>query len=296
MLTIQDLEVKYGSQTALQIREPISFERGDRIGIIGSNGAGKTTLVKALLGLTAYKGRIVTELTPEQMAAHMQMNAYVSTMPVKYIMEMVLHTRIRQDQQLQEMIRFFDFESCLSKKYTALSGGQKQKFTVILVMMQRAELTFYDEVTSGLDFETRQKLMEKLVEWYREKEDTLVVVSHYYEELEQLADKLLILDQGRLIAYGTKDELFRRYCGSAIIILENNPKNRELSAGFVPLESPGHLLALSCPDRETERRILSILLENNVNYKRSNSDIEIMSINAIRQYYSRRDDQQAGMQ
>ena len=121
MLTIQDLEVKYGAQTALQIREPISFERGDRIGIIGSNGAGKTTLVKALLGLTAYKGRIVTELTPEQMAAHMQMNAYVSTMPVKYIMEMVLHTRIRQDQQLQEMIRFFDFESCLSKKYTALS-------------------------------------------------------------------------------------------------------------------------------------------------------------------------------
>lgn len=296
MLTIQDLEVKYGAQTALQIREPISFERGDRIGIIGSNGAGKTTLVKALLGLTVYKGRIVTELTPEQMAAHMQMNAYVSTMPVKYIMEMVLHTRIRQDQQLQEMIRFFDFESCLSKKYTALSGGQKQKFTVILVMMQRAELTFYDEVTSGLDFETRQKLMEKLVEWYREKEDTLVVVSHYYEELEQLADKLLILDQGRLIAYGTKDELFRRYCGSAIIILENNPKNRELSAGFVPLESPGHLIALSCPDRETEGRILSILLENNVNYKRSNSDIEIMSINAIRQYYNRRDDQQAGMQ
>lgn len=291
MLTIQDLEVKYGAQTALQIREPISFERGDRIGIIGSNGAGKTTLVKALLGLTVYKGRIVTELTPEQMAAHMQMNAYVSTMPVKYIMEMVLHTRIRQDQQLQEMIRFFDFESCLSKKYTALSGGQKQKFTVILVMMQRAELTFYDEVTSGLDFETRQKLMEKLVEWYREKEDTLVVVSHYYEELEQLADKLLILDQGRLIAYGTKDELFRRYCGSAIIILENNPKNRELSAGFVPLESPGHLIALSCPDRETEGRILSILLENNVNYKRSNSDIEIMSINAIRQYYNRRDDQ-----
>ena len=291
MLTIQDLEVKYGAQTALQIREPISFERGDRIGIIGSNGAGKTTWVKALLGLTAYKGRIVTELTPEQMAAHMQMNAYVSTMPVKYIMEMVLHTRIRQDQQLQEMIRFFDFESCLSKKYTALSGGQKQKFTVILVMMQRAELTFYDEVTSGLDFETRQKLMEKLVEWYREKEDTLVVVSHYYEELEQLADKLLILDQGRMIAYGTKDELFRKYCGSAIIILENNPKNRELSAGFVPLESPGNLLALSCPDRETEGRILSILLENNVNYKRSNSDIEIMSINAIRQYYSRRDDQ-----
>lgn len=168
MLTIRELEVKYGEQTALQIREPISFAKGERVGIIGSNGAGKTTLVKALLGLTSYKGSIVTALTPDQMAAHMQFNAYVSTMPVKYILEMVLRTKIAKDKELQELIRFFDFGSCLSQKYTALSGGQKQKFTIIMVMLQRAELTFYDEVTSGLDFETRQKLMEKLVEWYRD--------------------------------------------------------------------------------------------------------------------------------
>lgn len=291
MLTIRELEVKYGEQTALQIREPISFAKGERVGIIGSNGAGKTTLVKALLGLTSYKGSIVTALTPDQMAAHMQFNAYVSTMPVKYILEMVLRTKIAEDKELQELIRFFDFESCLSKKYTALSGGQKQKFTIIMVMLQRAELTFYDEVTSGLDFETRQKLMEKLVEWYREKADTLVVVSHYYEELEQLADKLLILDRGQVIAYGTKEDLFHRFCGSAIIILENNPKNRELTSGFPALESPGHLIALSCADRMSEEKIVSILLENNVNYKRSNSDIEIMSINAIRRFYGSHDDQ-----
>lgn len=291
MLTIRELEVKYGEQTALQIREPISFAKGERVGIIGSNGAGKTTLVKALLGLTSYKGSIVTALTPDQMAAHMQFNAYVSTMPVKYILEMVLRTKIAKDKELQELIRFFDFGSCLSKKYTALSGGQKQKFTIIMVMLQRAELTFYDEVTSGLDFETRQKLMEKLVEWYREKEDTLVVVSHYYEELEQLADKILILDQGQVIAYGTKEDLFHQFCGSAIIIVENNPKNRELTSGFPALESPGHLIALSCADRMSEEKIVSILLENNVNYKRSNSDIEIMSINAIRQFYSRQDNQ-----
>lgn len=212
-------------------------------------------------------------------------NAYVDTMPVKYIMETVLGTRIRQDKEVQELIRFFDFEACLSKKYSALSGGQKQKFTVIMVMLQRAELTFYDEVTSGLDFETRQKLMEKLVEWYQEKDDTLIVVSHYYEELEQLVDKILILDQGLVIAYGTKEELFQKYCGSAIIVLENNQKNRELTAGFPALASPNHLIALSCSDRVSEEKILSLLLENNVSYKRSNSDIEIMSINAIEAFY-----------
>ena len=288
MLTIRQLQVDYGGQTALKISQPVSFQRGDRIGIIGSNGAGKTTLVKAVLGLIPYQGRIVTELRPEQMAAHMQSNAYVNTMPVKYIMEMILGTRISRNEKLKQLIDFFDFASCLSKKYSALSGGQKQKFTIIMVMLQEAELTFYDEVTSGLDFETRQRLMERLVEWYADREDTLVIVSHYYEELELLADKLLILDQGHVIAYGSREELFQEYCGNAIVIVENSRRNRGLTEGFPVLEAPGHLLALSCRDRKMEEDILSILVEHDINFKRSNSDIEIMSINAIREFYRRR--------
>ena len=280
LLTIKHLEVKYGKQTALKIDKPLSFERGERIGVIGSNGAGKTTLVKALLGLVDYKGKIISGLRPEQMAVHMQSNAYASTMPVRCIMEMILNMGIRENRQLQELIDFFEFGPCLPKRYNALSGGQKQKFTIIMVMMQKAELTFYDEVTSGLDFETRQNLMEKLVEWYRDKEDSLVIVSHYYEELEQLADRILLLDQGRVIAYGGIGELFRKYCGDAVYILDNSPKNRKLTEEFPVLKAPGHLIALSCRDREEERRMLSLFVEHNVNFKRSNSDIEIMSINA----------------
>ena len=270
LLTIRQLQVTYGKQTALQIQTPITFERGDRIGVIGSNGAGKTTLVKALLGLAPYQGSIVTELKPEQMAVHMQFNEYVTTMPVKYIMETILNTRIKSDSQLQELIRFFDFEGCLGKRYSALSGGQKQRLTIILVMMQRAELTFYDEVTSGLDFESRQKLMEKLVEWYRDRKDTLVVISHYYEELEQLADKLLILDQGKVVAFGKKEELFRTYCGKAILVLENNERNKALTKGCSLLVAPEHLIALTCRDEAEEEKMLSLLNRNNINFKRSN--------------------------
>lgn len=286
LLTIKQLQVKYGSQTALQINSPLCIEEGERIGVIGSNGAGKSTLVKALLGLVNYEGRIVTDLKPEQMAAHMQSNAYVTTMPVKRIMEMVLDTKIKENKELQDLIDFFEFEKCLSKRYTALSGGQKQKFTIIMIMMQKAELTFYDEVTSGLDFETRQKLMEKMVEWYRDKKDSLIIVSHYYEELEQLADKILLLDQGKVIAYGRTEELFRTYCGNAIFIMDNNPVNNNLAKGFRALKSPNHLIALSCRDKEEEGRLVSILMDNHVNFKRSNSDIEIMSINAREQFYA----------
>ncbi|WP_277934435.1 ATP-binding cassette domain-containing protein [Parablautia intestinalis] len=286
LLTIGQLEVKYGSQTALKIEDPISFKKGERIGIIGSNGAGKSTLIKAVLGLVPYRGRIITQLKPEQMAVHMQFNGYVTTMPVRYIMETILGTKIAKNKELQELISFFDFESCLSKRFNALSGGQKQKFTIILVMFQKAGLTFYDEVTSGLDFETRQKLTEMLSQWYRDKDDTLVVISHYYEELEQLADKLLILDKGRVVDFGRKNELFERYCGRVVIIMENSGKNKELSKGFPVLKSPEHLLAISCKSKEQEREMLMILTENNVNFKRSNSDIEMMFMNARERFYA----------
>ena len=122
----------------MSIERPVVFEEGERIGIIGSNGAGKTTLIKALLGLVKYRGSITTELKPEEMAVHLQFNEYVNIMSVKCIMETILHTSVRKNQKLQELIEYFGFGSCLGKRYKALSGGQKQRFTIIMVMMQDA--------------------------------------------------------------------------------------------------------------------------------------------------------------
>mgnify|MGYP002512344515 CR=1 FL=1 len=280
LLSIQDLTVRYGEETALSITAPIEIREGDRIGVIGSNGAGKSTLIKSILGIVPYQGTIRTELRPEQMAVHMQFNEYTDSMPVKYVMEAILNTRIAQNKKLQELIDFFEFRDCLRKKYSKLSGGQKQRFTIILVMMQEAALTFYDEVTSGLDFETRQKLVEKLVEWYQGREDSFLMVSHYYEELDQLADKLLILDRGRVLDYGGREELFRKYCGRAVIVVSNDEKNAALLSGFGKLHAPAHLIAISCESGETENRIARLLLEHDVNYKRSNNDVEMLYINA----------------
>ena len=288
LLTIEYLKVQYGNQIALMIEQPLHFNEGERIGIIGSNGAGKTTFVKSVLGLTNYTGSIKTRIEPKQMAVHMQFNEYVGSMPVRYIMEAILDTKIKRNKQLQELIDFFDFEECLSKKYNALSGGQKQRFTIIMVMLQNAKLTFYDEVTSGLDFETRRKLMAKLTEWYRDKNDTLFIVSHYYEELEQMADKILILDKGKVIAYGKKEELFRKYCGNGIFILENSEENRKLAENFSRIKAPENLLAVSCKKKEEEKKLIQLLVEEDVNFKRSNNDIEIMFINAKEHYYKSR--------
>lgn len=284
-LTIENLTVKYGEETALRITEPLEICEGDRVGIIGSNGAGKSTLIKSILGLVRSQGSIRTDLTPRQMAVHMQFNEYTDTIPCRYVMEVILDTKIAKNPKLQELISYFEFEDCLRKKYSRLSGGQKQRFTIILVMMQDAPLTFYDEVTSGLDFETRQKLMEKLVNWYTGRRSSLCIVSHYYEELERMANKLLILDKGRVIDYGRQEELFQKYCGRAVIVLEASPQNRALVKDYRVLAAPAHLIALSVREEAEELALTKLLTGSNINYRRSGSDIEILYSNARETYY-----------
>ncbi len=286
MLTIENLTVRYGEQVALSVMEPIEFCEGDRIGIIGSNGAGKTTLVKSVLGLTNYSGRITTNLATDDIAVLMQQNNYVDTMPVKYIIEAVLDTNVKDNERLKELIAFFDFNSCMNKRFSSLSGGQKQRMTVILVLMQDAKLTLFDEVTSGLDFETRQKLMDKICEWYDAKRSsTFCIVSHYYDELERLVDKLLILEKGNVVAYGKTRDLFSRYCGDAIITLENTEQNESMVSDFTRIGSPYHLIAVSCRTVDEESALTSLLIRENVNYKRSNTDVEILFINAVSEFY-----------
>ncbi len=286
LLSIENLTVQYGKETALKVETPILIEEGDRVGIIGSNGAGKTTLIKSILGLVNCQGSIRTKLTTDQIATHMQFNEYTDAMAVKYIMEAILQTKISENPRLRELIRYFEFEDCMRKKYSRLSGGQKQRFTIIMVMMQDAPMTFYDEVTSGLDFETRQKLVEKMVSWYQDKDSSLCIVSHYYEELEQLANKLLILDKGHVVDYGKKEELFQKYCGRAVIVLNYSKEKEMLFKDYKKLASPVHLIALSCETEEKERELTGILLKHNMDYKRSSADIEIMYTNAKERYNS----------
>jgi ABC-2 type transport system ATP-binding protein len=280
LLSIENLTVRYGKDVVLHIGSPVLIEEGDRVGIIGSNGAGKSTLIRSILGLVNYQGSIRTALPMDRIAVHMQSNEYTDSMATKHIMEAILQTKISRNQRLQELIRYFEFEDCLRKRYSKLSGGQKQRFTIIMVMMQDAPLTFYDEVTSGLDFETRQKLVEKMVTWYRQRDASLCIVSHYYEELEQLANKLLILDKGRVIAYGKKEELFRRYCGRAVIILKHSQEKEALFRPYDRLASPAHLIALPCETEEKERELTDLLLAHNMDYTRSTTDIEMIYTNA----------------
>lgn len=204
MIKINKLKVKYKDKTALDIDREIVFKDRQKIGILGSNGAGKSTLVKAILGLVDYSGSIYNDLDKEKIAVHMQFNNYSENVKTRDLIQMIANKKIEDDKNLLDLIRFFDFEKLLGKNFKQLSGGEKQKLTLILVMWQNSQVTIFDEVTTGLDFVTRKSLMEKIIDYYENKDSTVLIVSHYYEELENICDKLLYLHEGRVLFFGIR--------------------------------------------------------------------------------------------
>lgn len=284
MIRLDNVKVKFKDKVAIDLGRVIEIKEGERVGIIGSNGAGKTTLLKSILGIIPHEGHINLGIPSDKIAVHMQQNEYIETVPVRIILEMVMGCKIKDNEKLNEMIDFFEFRECLKKRWKHLSGGQKQRLTLILVMCQDSPITMFDEVTSGLDFETRQRLMEKLTEWYRDRNGTLLITSHYYEELENLATKILYLNKGHVIDYGTKEELFEKYCGRSVVIFEDSEKGQKIGADYQTIvASPGHI-GVSCKDAKEEHGVISRLIDADINYRRSNNDIEVMTLNAKANY------------
>ena len=275
MIQINNLEVKYGKNIALYIKS-LDIKKGEKVGVIGSNGAGKSTFIKALLELVDYSGEIKKDIDTKDIAVHMQFNNYAETVTVKDIIELIINGKIEKNQVVKELIEFFDFSDCLNKIYKKLSGGQKQRLTLILVMASNSSLTIFDEVTSGLDFETREKLMKKLKEWYKYKDTTLILVSHYYEELENLVDKLLILDNGKVVDFGNKKDLFKKYCGNVVFIINNSEFNKKLFEKEKRVEISKEKLAILIDDKKEERKIVDKLIEKDIDYTRTKNDIELV--------------------
>ncbi len=297
MIYIEKLKVKYKDFVALDIDRSIKINKGDRVGVIGSNGAGKSTLIKALIGLNSYEGSFTIDALPNEISVHMQDNNYQDSVTVREIIELILNKSIKNDVKINSLIDRFNFTSCLNKKFSRLSGGEKQKMTLIIIMARHSKLVFFDEVTTGLDFQNRERLIEMLAEWKKSKEETIVIVSHYYRELETLTDKLLILDEGKVVDYGKTKELFKKYCGNYVISVdlkdvwdENDVylyiKGREYDSriNFTKINSR---LIISMDSKKSLHEISDILIDIGKSFSVTDLDIELLSTLAKAKYKGR---------
>ncbi|RSJ96976.1 ABC transporter ATP-binding protein [Streptococcus cristatus] len=204
------IEVKKLSKSiqGKEILRHISFdiEEGDCVALIGPNGAGKTTLMDCLLGdkfLTSGQA-LVQGLKPtdnrlkEMVAILPQENTVVGDLKVKELLAFFrsIYPNSLSEEEIDVLLGFSDKQK--NQLASKLSGGQKRLFSFILALIGRPKILFLDEPTSAMDTSTRQHFWE-IVDQLKKQGVTIVYSSHYIEEVEHTADRILVLHKGELI-------------------------------------------------------------------------------------------------
>ena len=191
-----------------EILRNISFEinDGECVALIGPNGAGKTTLIDCLLGdkfmslgQVAIQGFAPTDSRLKQLISVLpQENAVVQSLKVKELLSFFksLYPDSLSDKEIDDLLRFSDKQK--NQLAGKLSGGQKRLFSFVLALIGRPKILFLDEPTAAMDTSTRQHFWE-IVNQLKKNGVTIVYSSHYIEEVEHTADRILVLHKGELI-------------------------------------------------------------------------------------------------
>ena len=191
-----------------EILRNISFEinDGECVALIGPNGAGKTTLIDCLLGdkfvssgQIAIQGFAPTDPRLKQLIPILpQENTVVQDLKVKELLSFFqsIYPNSLYNQEIDDLLRFSDKQK--NQLAGKLSGGQKRLFSFVLALIGRPKILFLDEPTAAMDTSTRQHFWE-IVNQLKKNGVTIVYSSHYIEEVEHTADRILVLHKGELI-------------------------------------------------------------------------------------------------
>lgn len=190
------------------ILQDISFEiqAGECVALIGPNGAGKTTLMSCMLGnyVVTNGSVLINEQAPKTatnkkiIAMLMQENVIPASLKVSELIAFFqgIYPNGLNRVEVRELLQFTDKqENQLAEK---LSGGQKRLLAFVLCLIGKPEILFLDEPTAGMDTSTRQRFWQ-IIQTLKSHEVTIIYSSHYIEEVEHSADRILVLHQGRLI-------------------------------------------------------------------------------------------------
>lgn len=220
-IEIKNLVKRYKDLTALD-HFNLEVEEGEIFGLLGPNGSGKTTTINCILALLAYdKGEIKVFGKPmnpdsydtkakigvvlQNVAVFEELNVYEN---IDYFCGLYIKDKKLRKQYVEEAIAFVgleDYRKFLPKK---LSGGLLRRLNIACGIAHKPKLIFFDEPTVAVDPQSRNKILEGIKQ-LNEQGATIVYTSHYMEEVEQLCNRISIMDGGKNLVCGTKDELKR---------------------------------------------------------------------------------------
>ncbi len=215
IITIDNVCKNYKSKKAL-VNVSLEINEGELFGLLGVNGAGKTTLIKILCGLTRKTSGKITvnqfdldsEITKikEIIDISPQETSVANNLSVKENLEFFANIYNNNDKSaIDEIIEIFNLTEVINQRAKTLSGGYKRRLSIAIALISKPKILFLDEPTLGLDVFARRelwKIIKKL-----QKKITIILTSHYLEEIENLCDRVAILSNGKLLQTGTIEEI-----------------------------------------------------------------------------------------
>ncbi len=225
MLEIRDLVKVYGSgKTAKSAVDHISLtvERGAFFGLLGPNGAGKSTTIHCITGIAQpTSGQILidgTDVVADYKTARrkvglspQEFNVDIFATPVQlmdYMGGYYSIPRAERQERIEQLIARFDLQEHRDVKFQKLSGGLKRRAMLGRALIHTPDLLILDEPTAGVDVEQRHDLWEYLKEM-NERGKTIILTSHYLEEIQYLCRDIAIINHGKIVAEGTKEEFMK---------------------------------------------------------------------------------------
>lgn len=229
MLQAENIKKAYGKKT---IVKGISFslKKGESFGLLGPNGAGKSTTISMISGLVPLDGGEITVggyaigkdtnkakqkigIVPQEIALYPTLTAQENLV---FWGKMYGLTHGEAKKRSAEVLEYVGLTERAKDKIETFSGGMKRRINIGAALMHKPELLIMDEPTVGIDPQSRNHILET-VKQLNETGMTVIYTSHYMEEVEYLCDRIGIIDQGEMIAIGTKNDLCSRLGGDTII-------------------------------------------------------------------------------
>ena len=218
MIAIRQLTKKFKDRTAVDSLT-LTIEKGEFFALLGQNGAGKTTTIKMLSGLlTPTSGDAIMHgdsivmqpaLIKQKINLSPQETAIAPNLTVKenlqFIAKIYGSGEVQAKQKAVQMMEKFGLTDRAENRAKTLSGGLKRRLSIAMAMISEPEIVFLDEPTLGLDVRARRDLWKILLDL--KGNVTIILTTHYLEEVEALADRVGIMHGGKLHALGTVNEL-----------------------------------------------------------------------------------------
>lgn len=228
IIVIDDLHARYDNVNAVN-GVSLQIQRGECFGLLGPNGAGKTTLLSCLEGIKKFhQGRITIDGMDVTKAASKTKRLLgvqlqdASLFPDLNAVEIIqfygaLYNVFPTRQQALDLLKRFDLADKAKARIEQLSGGQKQRLTLALSIVHSPSILLLDEPTTGLDPQARRQIWG-IVRQLRGEGATIILTTHYIEEAEMLCQRVGIINQGRIIALGSPQELVARLGKAAMVL------------------------------------------------------------------------------